>query len=106
MDLNSTDYKKIIKYYNIQSNGNHTDKELAENILATKLCKCIKQVNNYKINEKAAIAICRKNIFKNRKIDFYNFKCKKSYKLLPKKNTIKTLNKFKKNIKFNRTKKN
>jgi len=111
MDLDTSDYKKIIKYYNIKNNGKRTYKDLAEDILATKLCKCIKKVNvnsnvNSNVNnEKASIAICRKHIFKNRKIDFYNFKCKKSRKLIPKKGTMKNLKKFSKKIKFNKTKK-
>tara|TARA_B110000858_G_C17789605_1_gene469114 strand:+ start:353 stop:673 length:321 start_codon:yes stop_codon:yes gene_type:complete len=106
MDLNSNDYKKIIKYYNIQNNEKKTNKELAEDVLANKLCRCIKKVNTSKINEKAAIAICRNHIFKNRKIDFYNFKCKKSRKLISKKGTKKKLKKFSKKIRFNKTKKN
>ena len=32
MDLNSSDYKKIIKYYNIQKDRKSSDKEVAENI--------------------------------------------------------------------------
>lgn len=105
MDLNTSDYKKIIKYYNIKNTGKNTYKYLAEDILANKLCKCIKKVNKNIDNEKASIAICRKNIFKNRKIDFYNFKCKKSRRLIPKKGTMKNLKKFSKNIKFNKTRK-
>ena len=106
MDLNSSDYKKIIKYYNIQKNRKSSDKDVAENMLANKLCRCIKKVRNGNIDEKAAISICRKRIFKNRSIDFYNFKCKKSRKLVPKKGTSKKLKKFSRKIKFNKTKKN
>jgi len=101
MELNSGDYKKIISYYKIKQT-NKSDKETAEDILASKLCKCIKKVKSPTINEKAAIAICRKNIFKNRKIDFYNFKCKKSRKLVAKKGTTRKLHKFSKKITFKR----
>jgi len=104
MDLTSSDYKKIIKYYNIEKN-NKSDKDIAENILANKLCRCIKKVRNGNIDEKAAISICRKRIFRNRNIDFYNFKCKKSRKLVPKKRTSKKLRKFSRKIKFSKTKK-
>jgi hypothetical protein len=103
MNLNSNDYKKIIKYYKIQPNKNISDKQLAEDLLSSKLCKCIKKVTNTNINEKGAIAICRKTIFKNRNIDFYNFKCKKSSKFVSKKGTTKKLRKYNKKIKFNKT---
>ncbi len=107
MDLNSNDYKKIVNYYNIQNDKQTSNKILAENILASKLCKCIKRVDNKRINEKSAIAICRKSIFKNRNIDFYNFKFKKSPKFVSKKGTTKKrLRKFSKKVKFNKTKKN
>ena len=106
MDLNSNDYKKIVNYYNIQNDKQTTNKILAENILASKLCKCIKKVNNKKINEQVAITICRKRIFKNRNIDFYKFKCKKGARFVSKKGTTKKLRKFSKKVKFNKTKKN
>jgi len=107
MNLTSNDYKKIVKYYNIQNDKQTTNKILAENILASKLCKCIKKVNNKKINEQVAITICRKRIFKNRNIDFYNFKCKKGARFVSKKGTTKKkLRKFSKKVKFNKTKKN
>ena len=105
MNLNTSDYKKIVKYYNIKNTGKQTYKELAEDLLATKLCKCIKKVNNNVNNEKSSIAICRKNIFQNRDIDFYTFKCRKSRKLVPKKGTMKKLKKYNKRIKFSKTKK-
>ena len=44
MDLSQTDYKKIIHYYQIKKQKNKTYKESAEDILANKLCKCIKKV--------------------------------------------------------------
>ena len=78
MDLTNKDYKKIIDFYHLDDNQNNKSiKQYAEDILANKLCRCIKKVKNDKINEKTAIAICRDNIFKKRSIDFYNFKCKK-----------------------------
>lgn len=102
MDLTTQDYKDIIEFYNIKKDKKHTYKELAENILATKLCKCIKKVKAPQRNEKGAIALCRKSIFKNRNIDFYKFECKKKYKLISKKNnTKKVLKKTKKKTKFN-----
>ena len=105
MDLSKTDYKKIINYYNL-SKSNKSNKELAEDVLALKLCKCIKKIRPNRDNEKGAIALCRKSIFKNRGIDFFNFKCKKKQSFIHKKGTKKNLVKFRKKIGFNKTKKN
>jgi hypothetical protein len=106
MELSSMEYKKIAHFYNIPKPSNKTYKEIAEDVLAGKLCKCIKKVKSReKILEKAAIGICRESIFKNRGIDFYTFKCKKGQKLISKQGTKKQLNKFRKKIGFNKTKK-
>ena len=43
MDLSKTDYKKIINYYKLSKSNNKSNKELAEDVLALKLCKCIKK---------------------------------------------------------------
>lgn len=104
MDLTNNDYKKIVDYYNLSKPKNKSYKQVAEETLAGKLCRCIKKVKNDKINEKAAIALCRENIFKKRNIDFYNFKCKEKQKLVHKKKTKKYLKKFSKKIGFNKTK--
>lgn len=104
--MSYNDYKKITQYYQIPKTNNKTYKELAENILADKLCKCIKKVrSSKKHNEALAISVCRNSIFKKRNIDFYTFKCKKGQNLLPKKGTKKNIKKFRKNINFNKTKK-
>jgi hypothetical protein len=107
MELSSTDYKKIVQFYQLPKSNNKTYKELAEDVLASKLCKCIKKVRkNTQLGEKSAIGICRNNIFQKRNIDFYNFKCKKGHKLLSKKGTQKqVLNKFRNKTGFNKTKK-
>jgi hypothetical protein len=105
MELTSSDYNKIIDFYNIDIPNNKSKKDIAEDILSSKLCKCIKKVKSKTINEKAAIAICRKNIFKNRNIDFYNFKCKKSSRFVSKKGTKKKLHKFSKKINFKKKRK-
>ncbi len=105
MELSTTDYQKIAHFYGIPKQNNKTYKELAEDILALKLCKCIKKVKTTKmIGENAAIGICRENIFKKRKIDLYTFKCKKGTSLISKKGTKKKLRKFRTKIGFNKTK--
>ena len=106
MELSSGDYKKIVDYYQIPKQNGKTYKTLAENMLADKLCKCIKSVKSKPgLNEKSAIGICRDSIFKKRNIDFYTFECKKKARLHKKKNTIRRLKKFSKNIAFDEIKK-
>jgi hypothetical protein len=105
MNLTQSDYRKIINYYQIPKQKNQTYKDTAENILATKLCKCIKKIGLYDNNESVSISTCRERIFKNRGIDFYNFKCKNKQRFISKKGTTKKLKKFRKKIGFNKTKK-
>ena len=106
MELSSMDYKKIAQFYNIPKPNNKSYKEIAEDVLAGKLCKCIKKVrSSQQVLEKAAIGVCRESIFKNRGIDFYNFKCRKGQKLISKKGTNTQVKKFRKKIGFNKTKK-
>ena len=105
MELSSMEYKKIAQFYNIPKPSDKTYKEIAEDVLAGKLCKCIKKVRSrQQVLEKAAIGVCRKSIFKNRGIDFYNFKCKTGQKLISKKGTKTQVKKFRKKIGFNKTK--
>ena len=106
MELSSMDYRKIAHFYQIPKPNNKSYKEISEDVLASKLCKCIKKVRTSRqVDESAAIGVCSDSIFKNRNIDFYNFKCKKGAQLLPKKGTKRVLNKFRKKIGFNKTKK-
>ena len=104
MELSSSDYKKILDFYNVPKQNDRSYKNLAEDILADKLCKCIKSVKKKpSITEKSAIGICRNSIFKKRNMDFYTFECKKEAKLHGKKNTKRRLKKFSKKIGFNKT---
>ena len=45
MDLTASDYKKIASYYQIPKSKNKTYKEITEDVLASKLCRCIKAVD-------------------------------------------------------------
>jgi hypothetical protein len=72
MNISKTDYIKILKYYNIKIDKNMSYKEIkekSENILATKLCKCIKSVNNY--------PICINNVINKKNLKSTGFSCKK-----------------------------
>ena len=110
MRLSLNDYISILKYYEIETSGMKTKdiKRRAEDILAKKLCRCIKAVDNKQgrtkqsgtkqsgtkqsrtkqsrpkqsINESKAIAICKNSVFTKKNLKIAKFKCKKSTKLL------------------------
>jgi predicted glycosyltransferase len=98
MNLTNKDYLDIISFYKIDvSNMNKRQiKERAENILANKLCRCIKKVDPFVKNEQNAIALCRKTVLLNKNIINYGFRCKGKAKFVPKKGTSKNLAKYKK----------
>jgi hypothetical protein len=104
MELSSSDYKKIVTYYQIPKPTNKTYKQIAEDVLSSKLCKCIKSVRKDTDNEGRSIAICRKNIFRNRNIDFYKFKCDKHPRFSSTQSKTHRLKKTHPVIKFNKTK--
>ena len=68
MKLSKTDYMSILNYYKINSDKSTPQqiKKTAENILATKLCRCIKKVDPTLTNESNAIAICTNSILKKK----------------------------------------
>lgn len=72
------DYKNILDFYNIpKPKSNKQIKEKAEDIMATKLCKCIKKIKTTDVNdnEGKAIAICSKSIFTKKGYKRGAFKC-------------------------------
>lgn len=76
------DYKNILDFYNIpKPKSNKQIKEKAEDIMATKLCKCIKKIKttdinvNKGVNEGKAIAICSKSIFTKKGYKRSAFNC-------------------------------
>jgi len=75
--MNNNDYIQILNYYKqdipkskqlIQTN--------AEKILAEKLCRCIKKVDNFTDNEPKSIGICSKTIFNRKNLTRGKFTCK------------------------------
>jgi hypothetical protein len=99
--LKHNDYVKILDYYNIHispKDSSKTIKNKAENILAEKLCKCIKKVkksdnvdtngydddydDNVSESESKAIAICSSSIFEKKGLDRGLFDCKKKPRLI------------------------
>ena len=85
--LTKNDYEKILTYYNIPFSPSDSSKQIknkAEEILAGKLCKCIKKVKDGSDtdNESRAIAICNDTVFRRKGIRHSDFTCKKKPSLL------------------------
>ena len=73
--LSITDYKKILDYYKTPvPKSKRLLKIQARQILATKLCRCIKKVD--KLHEARAIGICTKTIINSKGITRGKFNCK------------------------------
>ena len=84
MKLTKNDYVNILEFYNIQNITNLSNKEiknLAEEIIALKLCSCIKKIDPKLENKSTAIAICTKNIVNKKGLKINRFTCKKQPKL-------------------------
>ena len=78
-DLTIQDYKNILQFYHLPTQGSFKHLKLqAENILSTKLCRCIKKVGSLDIrkDESKAIGICSRTILKNKGLTKGKFKCK------------------------------
>jgi hypothetical protein len=93
--LTKNDYEKILNYYNIPFSSSDSSKQVknkAEEILAEKLCKCIKKVkdntgtstgvSNSDADESRAVGICNDTVFRRKGIKHSAFTCKKKPKLL------------------------
>ena len=88
VQLTNNDYISILKFYNIHiPKSKRILKNIAEKIMAEKLCKCIKKIDP--INETKSIGICTKSIFNNKGYTRGKFQCKK-----------------KQSVKFRKTRKN
>jgi len=75
--MTKSDYQKILSYYKLPFD-NLTARELqqtAEDILATKLCKCIKAVEK-KVGTKNAIALCTSSVFGKKGLKYFDMSCK------------------------------
>jgi hypothetical protein len=76
MTLNKKDYSKILKYYNLPIPRSTLQmKKQAEEVLALKLCRCIKKVSP--TNEAKAIGVCTRTIFERKKLTRGAFTCKR-----------------------------
>ena len=92
--LKKIDYIKILNYYSIpisSTDSSKTIKNKAEEILANKLCKCIKKVKKTDTDidtetpteaESKSIGICSDSIFRRKGLKHGAFTCKKHPKFL------------------------
>jgi hypothetical protein len=88
--LTNNDYKQILEYYkkNIPQSSRLLKKK-AEEIIAKKLCRCIKKIEPE--NEARSIGICSKTIFNRKGYTRGKFKCK-GKRIVTVKKTIKNRN--------------
>ena len=93
--LNTIDYKKILRFYNVEiPKSIKAIKSTAEDLIANKLCRCIKKIDTkYKAK---AIGICTRTIFNNKGFTRGKFTCKKKqhvqFRKTRKRRTYKRLN--------------
>ena len=93
-ELTNKDYVSILKYYKLTiPKSKRLLKKNAEEIMAEKLCKCIKKIDPN--NEAKSIGICTKTIFNRKGYTRGQFQCKKKQSV-----------KFRKTTKKNTTRKN
>jgi len=78
-NLTDSDYKKILEYYNTPiPRSKRLLKKNAEDIIALKLCSCIKKVNQFnKTQEARSIGICTRTVVKTKGLKRGTFKCLK-----------------------------
>jgi hypothetical protein len=89
--ITNDDYTKILNYYKISiPKSKRLLKLQAEQILAEKLCRCIKKIEP--VNEARSIGICTKSIFNRKGFTRGKFECKKKRKVTFRKtNSTKTM---------------
>ena len=88
MKMTKSDYEKILSYYKIPID-NLSSAELkrkAEEILATKLCKCIKAVEK-KVGTQNAIALCTTSVVGKKGLKYFDMSCKGRARFNPRKGT-------------------
>ena len=87
MKLNKNDYKKVLNFYNLSiPKSERLLIKKAQDVLASKLCGCIKKVSNKSVQESKSVGICRNSVLKKKGIKAHGFKCKDTPRFLTKKN--------------------
>jgi len=88
LKMTKLDYEKILSYYKMPT-ANLSNAELkrkAEDILATKLCKCIKAVEK-KTGTQNAIALCTASVIEKKGLKYYDMSCKGRARFNPRRGT-------------------
>lgn len=82
--LTKKDYQVILNYYGVQTKGLKIQsmRNIALDILANKLCRCIKKVSD---DKSKSVPICKDSVFGKKGLEVSRFKCDKMPKLIPKK---------------------
>lgn len=85
--LTNEDYANILRFYkmNVPKGKTETRKQ-AEHVMATKLCRCIKKIDN--VEESRSIGICTKTIFGSKGLTRGKFNCSKNMSVYFTKNAI------------------
>ena len=74
--LNQEDYKTVLNYYNLNIPKNRSQiKQKAEDIIAQKLCNCVKKINTSVTEQPQSIGICKNSVLKKKNLKIYKFKC-------------------------------
>lgn len=78
-ELTQEDYKTVLKFYeeDIPQSRNNLVKK-AEEVIAQKLCSCIKKINRNYTQQPKSIGICKNSVLKKKNLKVFSFKCKKS----------------------------
>jgi hypothetical protein len=88
--ITTSDYKKILLFYDLALPQKKKDlKTTAENILSSKLCRCIKKINKTYKNEAKSIGICTQKVINNKGFTRGKFKCKNGSQITLKKSNLK-----------------
>lgn len=77
--ITAEEYNAVLRYYDIDATGLNSKerRRRAEDMLATKLCRCIKKVED-KVEEKSkAIAACTNAVISKKGLKISGFKCDK-----------------------------
>ena len=88
------DYLAILHFYNIDSSGMKLAelRDVSNDILANKLCRCIKKIDT--ANEASSIAICKNSILTKKGLTAGKFKCKKGALFISNRMTGRALSKL------------
>lgn len=111
--LKRPDYVQILQFYNIPSAGLSTAaiKTTAEDILATKLCRCIKKLERtmkrprrgarvtraytQALKRRNPVAVCKDSVLSKKGLRIYTFQCLQKETFKPQKHTRRKLKLFK-----------